>query len=146
MNQFNGIGNLTRDPETNTTQNGTAYCKFVIAINRPKDPEGKSEADFINCRAYGNRANVIAQYCKKGSKLGVTGKLRTFTYADRETGEKKRGFEILVDDFTFLPSSNPNRIEYGESHSDMYGATHHDVDRPTDANAFVIADDEDLPF
>lgn len=146
MNQFNGIGNLTRDPETSVTQGGVDSCRFSIAINRPKDPNGVTEADFIPCRAYGKRANVISQYCRKGTKLGITGRMRTYTYSDKETGAKKSGFEILVDDFTFLPSSNPNRSEFGEAHSDMYGATHHDLNSPNDPNAFTVVENEELPF
>lgn len=53
MNHVALIGRLTADPELRYTPNGTAVCTVTIAINRPPNKDGQSEADFIRCVVWG---------------------------------------------------------------------------------------------
>jgi len=93
-------GNLTRDPETRATSGGTSVTGFTIAVNRTyKDQETTS---FIDCTAWGKAGELIAQYCKKGSGLLVSGRLDQRSWEDKETKQKRSRVEIVVDDFTFL--------------------------------------------
>lgn len=139
MNHWSGIGNLTRDPESSFTDSGVAVCKFTIAVNRPKDENGQQRADFIPVRAYNKRASLCREYLRKGRKVGVVGKLQTYTYTDKE-GIKRSGFEILLSDLTFLPSSDTNRPNLGDVHSDDGAA------QPNFGDSFDDFDDEKLPF
>ena len=60
MNKFMGTGNMVRDPEYRSTQNGTPVCNFTIAITRRfKDASGNRPTDFINCVAWRNTAEFI---------------------------------------------------------------------------------------
>lgn len=146
MNCFNGVGNLTHDPETRVTQSGIDETKFTIAINRPKTQDGESIADFIPIKAYKNKAAMCAQYLKKGRKVAVTGKIHTYTY--EKEGVRKSGFEVVLDEITFLPSSNPDRTNLGDVHSDIYGAAHYDLNEEKINEHFTVVDipDEELPF
>lgn len=143
MNVFSGVGNLTRDPESSVTSSGVDVCKFTIAINRPKGPNEESQADFIPVRAYKRLAAICREYLRKGSKVAVVGKLQTYMYTAQD-GSRRSGFEVLANEVTFLPSANPNSAKYGDIHSDMYGAAHHDLDDPS--SGFTQVEDYKLPF
>ena len=53
MNNVTIIGNVTRDPETHTTNNGKTVCNFTVAVNRrQKDENGNSVADFFRVAAW----------------------------------------------------------------------------------------------
>jgi len=96
-------GRLTRDPELKYGQSGTAYCKFTIAVNRMRrdDP-----TDFINCAAFGKTAELIGEYIRKGSQLGVQGRIQTSSY--EMNGEKRYRTEVVVDRIEFLDSKGSN--------------------------------------
>src|SRR5690606_36946743 len=105
MNVFNGIGRLTKDVDMKYTPNGTAVARFTIAINRPfKNKNGNYEADFINCVAFGKRAETIAEYVKKGQRIGVTGIVMTGSYENNQ-GQKVYTTDVNVTEFTFLESA-----------------------------------------
>lgn len=106
MNNVSLIGRLTRDPEMRYTASGTAIVNFTLAINRPfKDENGSEQADFINCVAFGKRAETIANYVKKGNRFGVTGRIQTGSYENKE-GQRVYTTDVAVDSFTFLERSN----------------------------------------
>ena len=150
MNSWSGIGNLTRDPESSATQSGLEVSKFTLAINRPKDQNGQSQADFIPIRALGKRAQLCNQYLKKGRKIGVVGKLQTYSYTGQD-GQKKYGFEILLDDITFLSSSTESKP--AEESATAEGQQQSQSAAPAAPAApaaqyggYVEVDEEELPF
>lgn len=104
MNVFNGIGRLTKDVDMKYTPNGLAVARFTIAINRPfKNQNGEQEVDFINCVAFGKRAETIAQYVRKGHRIGITGSIMTGSY--EKEGRTIYTTDINVSGFTFLESA-----------------------------------------
>ena len=109
MNKAVIIGRLTKDPELRYAQgNGTAVCKFTLAVARPFK---KDETDFINCISFGKAAETINQYMTKGRQLAVTGSIRTGSY-DAQDGTKRYTTDIAVDGFEFIgngqgASNNP---------------------------------------
>ena len=105
MNVFTGIGRLTEDVDMKYTPNGLAVSRFTIAINRPyKNENGNYEADFINCVAFGKRAETIAQYVRKGHRIGITGSIMTGSYENNQ-GQKVYTTNVNVTGFTFLESA-----------------------------------------
>jgi len=104
-------GRLTRDPEVRVTQNGKSVATFSLAVDRRYKQEGQPTADFISCVAWGRTAETIGQYCAKGKKIGVEGRIQTRTYEAKDGG-KRYITEVVVDGFEFLESkakseSNP---------------------------------------
>ena len=97
-------GNLTRDPELRRTQSGMAVMSFGIAVNdrrkNPQTDEWEDFANFVDCTMFGTRAESVANYLSKGSKVGIEGKLRYSTW-ERE-GQKRSKLEVIVDDIEFL--------------------------------------------
>lgn len=112
------VGRLTKDPTLRYTSNGTAVVNFTLAVNRTfKNSQGEQEADFINCQAWRTTAENVANYLKKGSLVGVDGRIQTRSY---ENNEGKRVFvtEVVADSVQFLDtrssqqtSSNPFPVD-----------------------------------
>ena len=103
MNNCSFIGRLTKDPELKTTQTNKKYIRFCLAVDGIKDKDGNKSSDFIDCIVWNKSAEIIAQYCSKGSQLGVNGRLHTTTY--EKDGDKRKGVEIIVNEFTLLGGS-----------------------------------------
>lgn len=114
--QFNLLGNLTRDPEVKTFEhNGEnrLVCKFALAVNPPA-PKGKDpRADFFECVLYGPRAEVIAQYVKKGDPLYCTGSIRQERWED-DAGNNRSSVKFVVRDFNLLSSNGRGNIDNGD--------------------------------
>lgn len=102
MNAWVGIGRLTRDPEVRYTQSGKACAKFTLAIDRRKSADGNQQADFIQCVAWEKTAEVISQYCTKGKKIAVEGRIQTRSY--EKDGRKTYVTEVVVQSMEFCDS------------------------------------------
>src|SRR5690606_6235540 len=131
MNVFNGIGRLTEDVYLRYSKSGTAVAKFSIAINRPfKNQNGEQEVDFVNCVAFGKRAETIAQYVRKGHRIGITGSIMTGSYENNQ-GQKVYTTNVNVTGFTFLESAQKTQKPKAQT--------------TVDAEPIQI-EDENLPF
>ena len=101
-------GNLTRDPELRQTQSGMAVLSFGVAVNdRRKNPstgEWEDYPNFVDCTMFGARANSLAQYLSKGTKVSIEGKLR-WSQWERD-GQKRSKIEVIVDELEFMSSRN----------------------------------------
>ena len=107
INKATLLGNLTKDPELKALPSGVKVASFSIATNRTwKDQTGKKQeaVEYHNIVAFSKPAELIAQYCKKGSSLYIEGRLQTRSW-DSEQGKKYRT-EILVENFQFGPKSS----------------------------------------
>ena len=103
MNHFTGIGRLTRDPNVKYTQSGKAYASFTLAIDRRRSGDGNQQADFIQCVAWEKIAEIISQYCTKGKKIAVEGRIQTHSY-DANDGTKRYVTEVVVQSMEFCDS------------------------------------------
>ena len=143
------IGNLGKDPEVKVTPSGTPVAKFSLATNeRYKDKAGQwqDRTEWHNLVAWQRTAEIIGEYVKKGSKIYVEGSLRTSSWDDKNTGEKKYRTEIVVNDLVLLSGRGD-----GESASRSAGAGGSNFDQrapepePATAHSGGITD-EDIPF
>ena len=114
MNKAILIGNLTRDVELTTLNNGTSMYKFTIAVRRAyRNEEGNTETDFINILTFGNQAENCAKYLKKGSKISVAGRIQTGSY--EKDGVKRYTFDIMAEEIEFL--STPKTTNNSDSNT-----------------------------
>lgn len=130
MNQCFLIGNLTKDVELRTTQNGIANCAFTLAVNRRfKNAQGETETDFFNIVAWRQLAELCAKYLSKGRKCAVTGSIQNRSYQAQD-GSKRYVTEIIAENVEFL--SGQQKPE----------------EKPPEApnNAFTPVGDDELPF
>ena len=108
MNKVVIIGRFTRDPEIKYTtgENATATARFSLAVNRRfKNKEGNYDADFINCVAFGKTAEFIEKYFTKGMAIGITGRIQTGSYTNKE-GQKVYTTDVVVEETEFVESKN----------------------------------------
>ncbi|MBS3956885.1 MAG: single-stranded DNA-binding protein [Clostridiales bacterium] len=100
-------GNLTRDPELRSTPGGMAVLNLGVAVNdrRKNQQTGEWEdyPNFIDCVMFGSRAEAVAKYLAKGTKVAIEGKLRYRSWENQQ-GEKRSKVEVAVDDLEFMSS------------------------------------------
>ncbi|MCU7356278.1 single-stranded DNA-binding protein [Enterococcus dispar] len=102
------VGRLTKEPDLRYTSNGTAAASFTLAVNRSfKNANGDREADFINCVIWRKPAETLANYARKGTLLGVTGRIQTRNYENQQ-GQRVYVTEVVVENFQLLESKNSN--------------------------------------
>lgn len=97
------IGNLTRDPEMKSTQNGQAVVTFGIATNREWMTSGsdrKKSTEFHEIVAWAKLAELCQQHLKKGKLVYLEGYLKTRSW-DAEGGKRFRT-EIVLQDMIML--------------------------------------------
>ena len=96
------IGNLTADPELRFTPNGAAVANFTVAstprtFDRQTNEWKDGDAMFLNCSVWRQYAANVAESLTKGSRVIVSGRLKSRSYETRE-GEKRTVFEVDVDE------------------------------------------------
>ena len=142
MNKRIGIGNLTRDPELSETPNGTAVCKFTVAVNRNfTNANGERECDFINVVAWRSLAENCGRFLSKGKKVSVVGSLQTRSY--ESNGEKKYVTEIMADEVEFLSPKDEDNHQ-SQRQPQQGGQRDNQQRRRPALQAFD--DDGDIPF
>ena len=98
------IGNVGKDPEYKTLQDGTPVAKFAIATTetyRLKNGETQSRTDWHTIILWRGLATFANQYIHKGSLLYIEGKLRNRQYKDMD-GQKKYVIEVVGDQVVLL--------------------------------------------
>ena len=137
------VGRLTRDPELRTTNSGTSVCSFTIAVdNRQKNPDGTKSASFIPCTAFQQSADNMSKFLKKGSLVGIVGRLNQRSYLNKDN-IKVTVIEVLCDSVQFLePKGEGRQVENDNSgfESDVQNQ-----DESKNLDALDLPDD-DLPF
>lgn len=105
MNKVILMGRLTRDPDIRYSQGekATAIARFSLAVDRRFKQDGQPSADFINCLAFGKRAEFLEKYCHKGTKLVVEGSWQTGSYTNKD-GNKVYTNDCLVENCEFAES------------------------------------------
>jgi single-strand DNA-binding protein len=106
LNQCNFIGRLGKDVETRYTQSGTAISSFSMAVGekwKDKNTNQQNEhTEWVNVEAFGKLAEIMGQYLSKGSQVFINGKLKTDSWDDKQTGEKKYRTKIIANNMQML--------------------------------------------
>ena len=138
MNKVVLIGNLAKDPELTTTNNGVSLCKFTIAVPRRfTGADGEREADFLPIIVWRGQADNCYKYLKKGSKAAVIGSVQTRSYEGTD-GARRYITEIVADEVEFLGSR-----QGGEGDEEMVKPM---GDKKDVVSKFEPIDDDNLPF
>lgn len=106
MNRVVLVGRVTRDPELRTAGSGNSFAPFTLAINRIfQSSSGEKETDFINCVVFGKQAENFVRFMKKGSLVGVEGRLQSNSYTAQD-GSKRTSHNVVCDSVSFLESKS----------------------------------------
>src|SRR5690625_757288 len=140
INNVTLVGRLTRDVDLRYTPNGKAVANFGLAVNRPfKNSNGENEADFINCQAWGKTAENLANYMKKGSQIGVVGRIQTRSYENNE-GRTIYVTEVVTENIQFLESKKVANKPIQQQRIDVMNQEIEKAGEPIEINI------DDLPF
>ena len=132
LNKVILIGNVTKDVEIKSTTNGKHVVTNTIAVTRSfKNANGTYDTDFINFVCYGNIADFLSNYAKKGTRIAISGSWNTRTYQDNN-GKTQYVNECLVTDVDILTPKEKEQTKV---------ETKNENDNP-----FNIDDPYDLPF
>ncbi len=98
------VGRLTREINLRKTGTGTSVASFTVACNRRFSGQNQDQgADFINCVAWRQTADFLAQYAAKGSLVGVEGRIQSRSYDDA-SGKRVYVTEVVADSVQLLES------------------------------------------
>lgn len=102
LNRVQLIGNLGRDPEIRTMNNGGKVCNLsVAATEKWKDKnsgEQREKTEWINVVLFGNLADIAERYLSKGAKVYVEGKFSTRKWQD-QSGNDRYSTEVVCQGF-----------------------------------------------
>lgn len=98
-------GNLTRDAELRSTQGGMSVLNIGVAVNERRKNQQTGEwedvPNFIDCTIFGNRAEKLAQYLTKGTKVAIEGRLHYSSWQAQD-GSKRSKVDVIVDEIEFM--------------------------------------------
>jgi single-strand DNA-binding protein len=145
------IGNLGKDPEIRTLENGTKLARFSLATSESYSDratgERKEITDWHNVVVWRGLAEVVEKYVRKGMKVYIEGKLKTRSWQD-EAGATKYATEVVADNMTMLTSRN-EQMQNGEAGANTPYPQEGTTSKPdTNLSDQIMSDDEedDLPF
>lgn len=123
MNQVALIGNLTKDPEFRQTtgEKSLEICRFTVAV---EDGGEKKSVNYIPVVVFGRTAVNCDKFLSKGKKVGVSGKIKTGSYTNKE-GKKVYTTEVVAYEVKFLSGAEgrePRREQEPEQAPGFYPA------------------------
>ena len=96
------VGRLTRDPELRKAKSDLPVASFSVAVDsRMKNADGTWGTTFMNCSVFGNQAENVVKFTRKGSLVGVEGSLNQRNFV-RQDGSKGSVIEVIADRVAFL--------------------------------------------
>ena len=102
------VGRAGRDPVMRYFESGRVVTNFTLAVNRPvKD----GLTDWFDIEIWGKPAEIAGEYVKKGSLIGIEGKVRWDSWNSKETGELNIKPMIVADNIRLLGSKKDNNPE-----------------------------------
>ena len=118
------IGNLGNDPDMRYMPSGEAVANLSIATsetwNDRNTGEKREKTEWHRVVAFRKLAEIIGQYCKKGSKIYIEGKLQTRKWTD-QGGQNRYTTEIIADEMQMLDSRGSGGGDWGSSQGQDYG-------------------------
>lgn len=151
INNVTLVGRITKEIDLKYTASGKAVATFTLAVNRNfKNQDGNREADFINCVIWGKSAETLANYARKGTLLGVTGRIQTRSYENQQ-GQRVYVTEVVAENFQLLESrsTNEQRKNNDMNNFNGQGISNKNNDKYTGdpfGGPSVDISDDDLPF
>lgn len=100
------IGNLGKDPEVRYTSGGQAVANLRIATSRSwtdkQSGQRKEETEWHDVEVWGKQAEQCGEYLSKGRQVYVEGRLKTDTWDDKQTGQKRSRVKVVADTVRFI--------------------------------------------
>ena len=121
INNVTLVGRLTAAPDLRKTPSNVSALQGTLAVNRNfKNQNGEREADFINFQAWRGTADIIAEYCGKGSLIGITGRIQTRNYENQQ-GQRVYVTEVVADSVALLERRSSQGSQQNQGNSFQNG-------------------------
>ena len=104
MNNLMIVGNLTHDPNLQTTQSGIPVCSFTVAVNRRRKADGQPDTDYFRGVVWRALAESCGRYLQKGRKVACSGPARLVV--NEKDGKTYAHIELSANEVEFLSSPN----------------------------------------
>jgi single-strand DNA-binding protein len=147
------VGNLGKDPEVKYTPQGTPIAKFSLATNeRFKDKDGnwQDRTEWHNIVLWQRLAEIAGEYLKKGHKVYIEGRIRTDSWDDKQTGQKKYMTTIVGNDIVLLTGRGEGGGEFAGASRGAAASGGNNFDQSVPEAQHAPASgpitDEDIPF
>ena len=111
------VGRLVKDPELKRTNADIPVVQFTLAVNRTfSNQNGERQADFISCVVWRGQAENLAKYMRKGSQIGVEGRIQVRNYEDAG-GVRRYVTEVVCEQIHFLETKGSREGGYSDVNS-----------------------------
>ncbi len=110
------IGNLGGDPDMRYSPDGRPFLRFNVASNyRARSPEGEwqDKTEWVRVTVFGQQAERLSQYLRKGSRVYVDGRLEARPWTDQQN-QVRAGLEVIANDVQFMSSRSDEERMGGE--------------------------------
>ena len=104
-NNFIFIGRLTKSPELRYTSSNKAVTQIDLAVQN-----GKDDVTFLPITLFGNIAENVCKYCKKGDQVGFQGIVKNHNWEDTK-GNKHYDYTFMANRMSFLQTKTNNQQE-----------------------------------
>ena len=139
-------GRMTKDCDLRYTGSGKAVGNVTVAVNRPFKTNGEREADFIQCTVWGKQAENLANFMKKGSLIGISGRIQTRSF-DNQEGKRIFVTEVVAEQVAFLESKyRDNNRDNGTNQQPNNTGANSNRDPFVVKGEPIDISDDDLPF
>ena len=138
------VGRLGKDPEIRSTPGGTSVAKFSLATDEKftdRAGEKQERTEWHNVVAWGKLGEICGQYLKKGKLVYIEGSIRTESWDDKESGQKKYRSEIVARDMKMLDRRDSEGGGGGGGYSQSRGSG-----KTAPSSGDMMEDDEEVPF
>lgn len=143
LNQCNFIGRLGKDVDLRFTPSGDAVANFSIAVGwKGKSKEG---VEWVNIVAFGKLGQICGDYLKKGSRIFVSGNMRTRSWED-QSGQKRYSTEIVASDMQMLDSKPSDGQQSAPQRDSQPQRDAQPAQTAAPAGYSDFEDDGDIPF
>lgn len=146
INNVTLTGRITKDLEKHETGKGTSVVNFSLAVDRRrKNSNGDRETDFIGIQAWSLTADLLCEYCDKGSLIGVEGRIQTRNYENNQ-GQRVYVTEVVAENITFLDSKKGNNQSQQGGYQQSNGYQNDNYQQPFDSAMPFDDSADDVPF
>lgn len=153
---------LTRDPELRFIPSGTAIAEFAVVESRKMGE--REEVSFIDVKAWGQQAEFVSKYFKKGDVIHITGRLTQESWEDKTSGTKRSKLIVTAENISFVPgtTSSGGKSQGEDSPASAQSTSARPAQRQTRTPArntnppkttpklpevaIEVPDDDDIPF
>lgn len=144
------VGRLGKDPEMRSTPQGSTVAKFTVATDErytDKSGEKQERTEWHDVEAWDRLGEICGQYLRKGKLVYIEGSIRTDTWDDKESGQKRSRKKIVAREMKMLDRRDDEggggQRNSGSSYSPSQSRG---SSKPASSSPDMIEDDEEVPF